>query len=303
MSEKEKTASQTYQDEVVAKAEKDLKARIQQNFAKIKRVIIVLSGKGGVGKSSVTVNLAAALSSDKKTKVGVLDADFQGPVIPIMMGLRRGKMERDSGGNALPLEGPLGIKVASLGFFVPEGVPYTLRGVLKYEVMRELLYQLDWGQLDYLLLDLPPGTSDDALNVVLTLPRIDGAVIVTIPPEVSAMPVEKSVVFCKEFRVRVLGIVENMAEFECPHCGRAIEAFGEGGHSEALAHAEKVPILGKVPFDPRMSRLADSGTPFITKFPDSRVAKSFFDIVAKIEDQLPPDLPEAKDPTVPAAES
>jgi ATP-binding protein involved in chromosome partitioning len=281
VAEESKTHSSSPDDDLRSKVEKETKRRLQEKLAPVKHIIIVLSGKGGVGKSSVTVNIASSLVADGKTKVGIFDADFTGPVIPIMMGLRGRKLERE-GADAKALIGPLGIKIASLGFFIPEGVPYTLRGVVKYEVLREFLGQVIWGDLDYLIFDLPPGTSDDALNVSLSLPRVDGAVIVTIPTEVSAMPVQKSIVFCKEYNIRVLGVVQNMSSLVCPHCGEVIEIFGSGGQGQALAKIEKVPMLGEVPFDPRMAWIADTGVPFVAKYPDSPTAESF----RKISDQI-----------------
>ncbi len=270
----------------LSQREQEIKWRIEKKLKKVKRVILVMSGKGGVGKSAVTTSLATTLALKRPNRVGVLDSDFHGPVIPMMLGVRDMKYESKMREGSYPVEGPLGIKVASMGLILPDETPFTLRGVMKYEVLREILCSVIWGELDYLLVDLPPGTSDDALNVAFALPRIDGAILVTIPTEVSRVPVRKCAVFCKQYELKMLGIIENMSVLYCPHCGRVIEIFGKGGKAEKIAREEGVPLLGKVPFDPQVAACMDEGIPFILEHPDSRFAKEFQKIAGEITRSL-----------------
>jgi len=274
-------------EQEISERELEIKRRIEDKLKQVKRVVLVMSGKGGVGKSTVTTNLAATLASKKQNSVGILDSDFHGPAIPMMLGVQNMKLESRMLEGVCPVEGPLGIKVASLAFYIPdERITFTLRGVLKYDVLRELLGQVIWGELDYLLVDLPPGTSDDSLNVAFAFPKIDGAILVTIPTEVSRVPVRKCAVFCKQYKIKMLGVIENMSSLNCPHCGKEIEIFGSGGKAERISKDEGVPFLGRIPFDPRLAICMDEGKPFVLKYPHAQATTAFKEIAAEIISSL-----------------
>ena len=255
-----------------------LKARMDR----VKYKVAVMSGKGGVGKSLVTVNLAAALAAEGK-KVGVLDADLHGPTVPKMLGLKGARLEVGENGIIAPTS-PSGIKVASMDFLLPsQDSPVIWRGPLKMAAIRQLLSDVDWGDLDYLLIDLPPGTGDESLTVLQLLPGIDGVVIVTMPNEVSGQVVEKSVTFARQLKAPVIGLIENMSYMICPNCGDRIDLFGKGV-AEHVAATMSVPFLGSIPLNSRIAKDSDSGTPFVMEDADSLVAKTFHGIVARIEE-------------------
>jgi ATP-binding protein involved in chromosome partitioning len=249
---------------------------------KIKRKLVVLSGKGGVGKSTVTANLAIALASQGYTdRVGVLDADITGPTIPKMLGVRGLGLGVDEPG-ILPARGPLGTKVVSMDFLLPsDETPVIWRGPLKSMAIRQFLSEVMWGELDFLLVDLPPGTGDEALTVMQSIPNITGVVIVTIPSEVSQLVVKKAVTFTSRLKVPILGIVENMSVFVCPKCGAEISIFRTGG-GQKIAEELGVAFLGKIPLDPRICEDSDTGMPFIVQHLDSPSAVAFREIVAQI---------------------
>jgi ATP-binding protein involved in chromosome partitioning len=262
-------------------------------MGKIKQKIVVLSGKGGVGKSTVTANLAMALPSQGYAdRVGVLDADITGPTIPKMLGVRRLRLDVGQLG-ILPARGPLGTRVVSMDFLLPsDEAPVIWRGPLKSMAIRQFLSEVLWGDLDFLIVDLPPGTGDEALTVMQSIPNIGGVVIVTIPSEVSQLVVKKAVTFTRQLKAPVLGIVENMSGFVCPKCGTETSIFRTGG-GEKIAEELGVPFLGKIPLDPRICEDSDVGTPFIVQHPDSPSAVAFTGIVAKIEKAF-----EAKEPAI-----
>ena len=245
------------------------------------QIIAVMSGKGGVGKSLVTVNLAAALAAKGK-RVGVLDADLHGPTVPRMLGLKGVHLEAGENGIIAP-KSRSGIKVASMDFLLPsQDSPVIWRGPLKMAAIRQLLTDVDWGDLDHLLIDLPPGTGDESLTVLQLLPGIDGVVIVTMPNEVSGQVVEKSINFVRQLKAPVVGVIENMSYLICPHCGDRIALFGDGV-AERVASDMGVPFLGSIPLEPKIAQNSDSGTPFVSENPDSPAAKAFIGIVTKIE--------------------
>ena len=246
-------------------------------MSKVKHKIAVISGKGGVGKSVVTANLAVALAM-KGHRVGVLDADIHGPCIPKMLGLHGQQLHAGPPG-VFPASGPLGVKVVSIDFLLPsEEAPVIWRGPLKMTAIRQFLSDIVWGTLDFLLIDLPPGTGDEALSVVQLLPEMDGVVIVTIPSEVSQIVVKKAVVFAQKLNVPVIGIIENMSGFACPKCGTHVDIFRTGG-GEKIAEELLVPFLGKIPIDPEICKASDKGVPFIDDKADSPAAKAFMEIV------------------------
>lgn len=235
--------------------------RLAQRLACIRHKIVVLSGKGGVGKSTVAVNLAVALSEQGK-QVGLLDIDLHGPSVPKMLHLEGWHPQGHQGG-LLPIEFTTNLKVMSIGFLLPsEDQAVIWRGPRKYSMIRQLLADVDWGELDYLIVDAPPGTGDEPLAILELLGDIDGAVVVTTPQQLAITDVRKSIAFCRELDCTVLGVVENMGAFLCPHCGEPVEIFsGRGG--EALARDTGVPFLGSIPMDPAVSISGDSGRPYL----------------------------------------
>ena len=276
MTEKAETANPFEQRELEM-------ALIRSRMSKIKHKIAVISGKGGVGKSLVTVNLAVALAKHGRNgKVGVLDADIHGPCVPKMLGMK-GEVLQSGPPGVFPATGPLNLKVVSMGFLLPsDDAPVIWRGPLKMGAIKQFLSEIVWGSLEYLLIDLPPGTGDESLSVLQLLPEMDGVIIVTIPSEVSQDVVKKAVSFARKMDTPIIGIVENMSGIVCPHCGERIEVFGTGG-GENISVEMGVPLLGSIPLDPRISTAMDAGTPFIAAQPDSPAARAFQAIVEKIE--------------------
>lgn len=259
---------------------------IKMRMGKVKHKIAIISGKGGVGKSLVTVNLAALLAKDgRENRVAIFDADLTGPCVPKMMGLKGEKLMAGPPG-IFPAVGAEGIKVISMALFLPsDDSPVIWRGPLKMGAIRQFLAEVAWGPLDYLLVDLPPGTGDESLSVLQLLPEMDGVVIVTIPSEVSQSVVKKAITFARKMDVPIFGVVENMSGMICPHCGETIEVFSKGG-GERVAEEMDVEFLGSIPLDPRISADSDEGTPFILKHPNSPASKAFMRIVQKIEEKV-----------------
>jgi len=259
--------------------EEKLKARM----SKIKHKIAVISGKGGVGKSTVTVNLAAAFAMHGHAdSVGILDADIHGPSVPKIIGLTGQRLQAGPPG-IFPATGPLGIKVVSMEFLLPdENAPVIWRGPLKMVAIRQFLSDIVWGDLDFLLIDLPPGTGDEPLSVAQLLPEMDGVVIVTIPSEVSQIVVKKAVTFARKLSLPIIGIVENMSGFVCPKCGAKIDIFRSGG-GKKISEELGTPFLGSVPIDQKVCEDSDKGRPFIMEHSDSPASKAFMEIVKRIE--------------------
>ncbi len=257
-----------------------LRLRMRQ----IKHKVAVISGKGGVGKSTVTVNLAAAFANTGHT-VGILDADIHGPSVPRLLGIV-GEQVKVGPPGAFPVIGPLGIRVVSIDFFLPEErTPTIWRGPLKMRAIRQLLTDVVWGELDVLFIDLPPGTGDEVLSIAQLVPNLDGAVIVTMPGELSRAVVGKAITFAERLGLPVIGVVENMSGYICPNCGEKVEIF-QGGGGEKLAQERGVPFLGKIPIDPKVSGSSDRGVPFVIEQPDSSASKAFLEIVEKVEAYL-----------------
>ena len=261
-------------------------ALIKQRMGKIKHKIAIISGKGGVGKSLVTVNLAAGLAKNgREGKVAIFDADLTGPCVPKMMGIKSDKLIAGPPG-IFPAVGDEGVKVVSMALLLPSvESPVIWRGPLKMGAIRQFLGEVAWGPLDFLLVDLPPGTGDESLSVLQLLPEMDGVVIVTIPSEVSQEVVKKAVTFARKMNVPIFGIVENMSGLVCPHCGETIHVFGEGG-GEKVAQDMGLELLGSIPMDPRISADSDEGTPFVIRHPDSPASKAFGEIIEKIEEKV-----------------
>jgi ATP-binding protein involved in chromosome partitioning len=255
---------------------------LKTRMKKIKHKIAIISGKGGVGKTLTAVNLAISFAlQGHENRVGLLDADLHGPCVPKMLGMEKQKLRVGPVG-AFPALGPLGLKVVSM-VFVLEGpeVPVIWRGPLKMRAIQQFLTDIVWGELDFLFIDLPPGTGDEPLSVMKLLPELDGVVIVTIPSEVSQNVVEKAITFSKQLNVPIIGIVENMSGFICPTCSTETQIFKTGG-GQRVAEKHSVPFLGRIPIDPRICEASDSGHPFIMENPDSPAAKAFAQIVEKI---------------------
>jgi ATP-binding protein involved in chromosome partitioning len=231
--------------------------QLRERLVRVRHKVAVMSGKGGVGKSLVTINLAAELAAEGK-KVGVLDADIHGPTVPKMLGLKGARLEAGENGIIPPMS-LSGIKVASMDFLLPsQDSPVIWRSPLKMSVIKQLLSEVNWGDLDYLLIDLPPGTGDEALTVLQFLPSIDGVVIVTIPNEVSGQVVEKSVTFARQMKAPIIGLVENMSYFVCPHCGERTYLFGVCV-GESVASAIGVSFLGSTPSTQSLLRTLTRG--------------------------------------------
>ncbi len=253
--------------------------KFKERMSKIKHKIAIISGKGGVGKSTITVNLATAFAL-KGSRVGILDADIHGPSVPRLLGLEGSQVQTSATG-ALPVDGPLKMKVMSIDFFMAEQMPTIWRGPLKMRAIRQLLGEIVWGDLDFLFIDLPPGTGDEPLSIAQLLPDLDGVVIVTMPSDLSSSIVKKAVTFAQRLKLPIIGVVENMSGFVCPHCNEKIEIFSSGG-GKKMAQEEGVPFLGNIPIDPKVSADSDKGAPFIISHKDSAAAKAFMDIVSKI---------------------
>jgi ATP-binding protein involved in chromosome partitioning len=260
--------------------------KVRERMNKIRHKIAVISGKGGVGKSTVTVNLAMAFAMHGHVNhVGILDADIHGPSVPKMLGIAGQRLQVGPSG-AFPASGPLGIKVVSMDFLLPdENSPVIWRGPLKMTAIRQFLSDIVWGDLDVLLIDLPPGTGDEPLSVAQLLPEMDGVVIVTIPSEVSQIIVKKSAFFARQVGMPIIGIVENMSGFVCPKCGFKADIFQSGG-GRKIAEELRIPFLGSIPIDQSVCQDADRGAPFIVEHADSPASKSFMEIVEKVEDFL-----------------
>lgn len=244
--------------------------QVQARMAGIKHKIVVMSGKGGVGKSMTTVNLALALAR-LGCRVGLLDVDLNGPCVPRMLGLHGQSLTITPEG-AVPPVGPLGVKVASMDFFLGDASPVRWKGpmdlspvwlgVMEMNVIREFLADVVWGELDYLLTDLPPGAAADKPPVMAGfIPDLAGAIVVTTPSEVASDVVQKSVTYARDMGIRVLGMVENMSRYRCPSCGAEHELFE--GNTEAMCEALDVPLLGRIPFDRTLAATFDKGVPLL----------------------------------------
>ncbi len=262
---------------------RDERSGIEEALERIGHKIIVLSGKGGVGKSTVAVNLAVSLGM-AGYRVGLMDVDIHGPSVPKMLGLEGTVMLSSERGKLLPADLG-GLKVMSIGFLLPgEAEAVIWRGPAKASAIRQFVGEVEWGDLDYLVIDCPPGTGDEPLTVIQTLEQIDGAVVVTTPQDVALSDVRKSISFCGQLNLPVLGVVENMSGLVCPRCGDTVEVFKSGG-GEAMAREMKVPFLGRVPMDPAVVSAGDDGKPYAYHYEKTPFSKAFADIVNLILDK------------------
>ncbi len=262
-------------------SKEDPSCAVRLALKSVKHKYVVISGKGGVGKSTVAVNLALSLALQGR-KVGLLDVDVHGPSVPKMLHLEGQQLLTDESGTKIVPVAAKGLKVVSVGFMLDASdTPVVWRGPVKISVIQQFLGQTEWGELDDLVIDCPPGTGDEPLSVFQLIPDADGAVIVTTPQQVAALDVSKSISFCNQLGVAVLGLVENMAGFVCPGCGKLTPVFGEGG-GEALAAKYGVPLLGRIPLDPMVCVNGDAGTPFVRADEKSPTTKAFEEIVEKL---------------------
>jgi Mrp family chromosome partitioning ATPase/predicted Fe-Mo cluster-binding NifX family protein len=253
--------------------------KLHSRLCRIRHKVVVLSGKGGVGKSTVAVNLATALMMAGK-RVGLLDVDIHGPSIPTMLGIE-GETVQGCEDGFLPIE--LGtMKVMSMGFLLQnQDEAVILRGPMKAGVIKQFLQDVVWGDLDYLIIDSPPGTGDEPLSVCQLIGAVDGAVIVTTPQKVAAVDVRKSITFCRELHVPVLGVVENMSGFACPKCAEVIQILPSGG-GKRIAEDMGVPFLGSIPMDPQIAEAGDSGRAFVHHYAATPTAEIMRNLIGPI---------------------
>ncbi|HUV79434.1 MAG TPA: Mrp/NBP35 family ATP-binding protein [Candidatus Bathyarchaeia archaeon] len=255
------------------------KVTVKAQMEKVKHKIMVMSGKGGVGKTTVAANLAFALGM-KGLDVGLMDADIHGPNVPKILGIedKRPEIKEDK---IYPVPVTPRLNAISIGFLLPSQDSSVIwRGPMKMNALRQFISDVEWGELDYMIVDLPPGTGDEPLSVVQLMGEMDGVIIVTTPQDLALLDSRKTVNFAEILKVPVIGIVENMSGFVCPHCGKEINIFKYGG-GERAAEELGVPFLGRVPLDPQMVEAADSGTPFVLQ-KESKVSKAFEEIVENV---------------------
>jgi ATP-binding protein involved in chromosome partitioning len=243
----------------------------------VSKIVAIGSGKGGVGKTTVAVNLAVALSRLGQ-RVGLIDADIYGPNVPLMMG--SSQQPKVLSGNRIEPNLTHGIKTISIGYISPGDKPLVMRGPMLHQIIRQFLQQVEWGELDYLVVDLPPGTGDVVISLVQTVP-LTGAVVVSTPSDVSLQDARKALEMFAQVNVEVLGIVENMSHFTCPHCQQVIDIFSSGG-AERTAQQYGLEFLGSLELDPAIRSGGDRGLPVTLAGEESEIAKPFFEVARKV---------------------
>lgn len=255
---------------------------LADSLTRIENTIMILSGKGGVGKSTVAVNIAAALAASDQ-QVGLLDIDIHGPSVPTLLKLEGTFVSATSERGMVPIRYNDNLKVMSIEFVAREQAQEAViwRGPMKHRMIKQFIAEVHWGDLDFLIIDAPPGTGDEPLSICQMAPPRSQAVIVTTPQRVALKDVRKSIRFCKVLEMPVFGIIENMSSFICPTCGAEHELFKSGG-GEQLARETGFRFLGRIPFDPRMVAASDEGKPFVLEYPGSPAERSFDRIVASI---------------------
>lgn len=270
------TATATAKPEQEQKQEQE---KINDRMSQIKHKVFVLSGKGGVGKSTIAVNVAVSLAESGK-KVGLLDIDIHGPSIPTMLGLYN--MPLIQNGNSVEPVYMENLKIMSIGFLSGnEDEALIWRGPMKMGVIKQFLGDVEWGELDYLIVDCPPGTGDEPLSICQLIENPTGAIIVTTPQRVAAVDVRKSITFCRKLELPVIGVLENMSGFTCPKCGEVVEIF-QSGSGQKMAVDFDVPFLGTLPIDPAIGAACDAGTPFIQHYENTETARKLRDIISPL---------------------
>ena len=260
-------------------AQNEADKSIKQSLEKIKNKFLVMSGKGGVGKTSVSVNLSIALAG-MGYKVGLMDVDIHGPDVPRMLGLK-GMLNVGKNNKLSPMRYSENLRMVSIESLIANKDDAIIwRGPLKNSIIKQFVGEVDWGDLAYLVIDSPPGTGDEPLTIAQTISDAK-AIIVTTPQEVSLADVRKSINFCKTVKMKILGLIENMSGFICPHCGQGVDLFGSGG-GERTAKAAGINFIGKIPFDPKLVSCGDSGESFQEKYGNSPMSVAFADIAGKI---------------------
>jgi Mrp family chromosome partitioning ATPase len=252
-----------------------------ENIKNISNVLVVMSGKGGVGKSTVSANLAVELSN-RGYQVGLVDADMHGPDIPQMLGLVDDKPVMDDNKKIVPVKYSNNLRVISIEYFLPSrDTPVIWRGALKHKMIEQFIKDIAWGKLDFLIFDLPPGTGDEALSIVQLIPKITGFVVVGTPQEVAMIDVKKAINFAKQLNAPVVGLIENMSGFVCPHCGETTYIFKKGT-GEKVSKEFDINFLGSIPLEASVVEDGDDGTPMILSHPESNSAKSFVSVVDRV---------------------
>jgi Mrp family chromosome partitioning ATPase len=279
----DQTGSRVETDTNLQSKEDEQQIKLERRLGAIRNKVIVLSCKGGVGKSTVAVNLAASLSRAGQ-QVGLLDVDVHGPSVPSLLNID-GDQVISRGGSIFPV-GFENLEVMSIGFMLHSRDNAVIwRGPRKMKMIRQFLADVEWGPLDYLIVDCPPGTGDEPLAVAQLIEDVTGAVIVTTPQDLAVLDVRKSITFCETMKVNVLGVVENMSGFTCPNCGEVVDIFSCGG-GEAMAEDMGVPFLGRIPLDPAISRSGDEGIPLSFVGAKSETTNAFARVVDRIQEQI-----------------
>lgn len=268
------------------KKQEEVQRQLKERLSKIKNTIMIMSGKGGVGKSTISANLALSLAKEGFS-VGILDADIHGPDIPKVLGIEEERLLGDEDGGIRPVTAFGNLKVVSVGYLLEsKDTPVIWRGPMKHGVISQFLKDVNWGELDFLLVDLPPGTGDEPLSIAQLIKNTQGvsaphSIIVTTPQDVALLDSRKSVEFAKTLDLQILGIIENMSGFKCPYCGKAIDLFKVGGGKKA-ADDLNVPFLGAIPIDAQIVKDTDAGKPFAARNDNSEANTSFREITAHI---------------------
>ena len=260
---------------------------IRDAMAHVNYKIAIISGKGGVGKTSVVVNLAAAMRK-KDMVVGIFDADVHGPSVPKMVGVKTEMRDILHGSHGIdPVETEHGLKIMSVALIWPaDSTPVMWRGQYKARVLRQFLSSIKWHEMDFLFVDLPPGTGDEPITIMKSIPDLDGMVVVTTPQEISTIVCSKAINAAKELNAPILGLIENMNTYQCPDCGRVEHFFGKD-KGERLARTFDIPFLGGIPLDGQYSEAADTGVPIVFKYPESLTARAMMKIADKLMERLP----------------
>jgi len=254
--------------------------KVAETLSKIKNRLLVFSGKGGVGKSTVAANLGVALS-ERQLKVGLLDVDIHGPNLAKMLGVEHERLVSAGENSILPVAVTKNLSLVSMAFLLQDkNMPVIWRGPMKMKVIQQFLGDVAWGNLDWLVIDSPPGTGDEPLSVAQLIPAT-GAIIVTTPQEVSLLDSRKAVNFARRLNLKIYGVIENMSGLVCPHCGKVINLFKEGG-GEKIARELGVAFLGRIPLEPKIVESCDEGKPFVTYYRKSQASKAFENILERI---------------------